>query len=340
MPKRSFYINESELDDYQVLVLQKRVDKPAIVKGCAGSGKSILALHRVKQIQEEKIGTFYFILFTKALKKYMQDGIESIGLHHDRVIHYEKWLQMNTPSADYIIVDEAQDFSQEEIQLFQSKANQALIMFGDTVQQIYSFKHEKSLSMEDIASLTSIPSSELSFNHRLPKKIARFAEYFTKEETDLALRCRNEGIELPKVLEFNSLEEQFDKIIEIIQNRKLDDIGILFPTNDDVRNAQNYFNNRGIKVEAKYHKTMNLDFNNSLPKITTYHSSKGLQFEAVFIPKCNETFIDNLNVLYVAVTRTYQSLYIMYSGNISPLLDGIPNHLFETSLVEKTTRRL
>lgn len=52
MAKRSFYVKDSELDDYQVKVINKKTDNSYIVKGCAGSGKSILALWKAKQIQE------------------------------------------------------------------------------------------------------------------------------------------------------------------------------------------------------------------------------------------------------------------------------------------------
>lgn len=52
----------------------------------------------------------------------------------------------------------------------------------------------------------------------------------------------------------------------------------------------------------------------------TYHSSKGLQFEHVFIPECTVEDDANRNPLYVAVTRTYRALYIMHSGNLSSLL--------------------
>lgn len=56
MPRRSFYVNDSELDDYQVKIINKRTDNSFIVKGCAGSGKSILALWKAKQIQNENKG--------------------------------------------------------------------------------------------------------------------------------------------------------------------------------------------------------------------------------------------------------------------------------------------
>tara|TARA_B100000795_G_scaffold142621_1_gene106780 strand:+ start:2053 stop:3078 length:1026 start_codon:yes stop_codon:yes gene_type:complete len=341
MAKRDFFIRESELDDYQVLVLQKRVDRPSIVKGCAGSGKSILALHRVKQIQEEEIGSFYFILYTRALKQYMQDGIDSIGLLSDRVTYYWHWKnKLEAPKADYIIVDEAQDFSKEDIQLFKSKANKALILFGDSAQQIYKFKNPKPISMEEIAALTRIPSMDLMFNHRLPKKIARLAERITDSDDELEFRCVNEGVEMPKVLHFNNLNEQLDKIIEIVRNRQFDDVGILFRKNSDVQYAKSYFDNKNFRVESKINRDMDIDFESSNPKLTTYHSSKGLQFEAVFIPNCTASDKDDRSALYVAITRTYQSLFIMHSGDLSPFFNTVPPKLYETSLISKSSRRL
>lgn len=341
MAKRDFYIKESELDDYQVVVLQKRVDKPSIVKGCAGSGKSILALHRVKQIQEENIGSFYFILFTRALKKYMQDGIDSLGLRSDRVTYHWHWEnRLSAPSADYIIVDEAQDFSEQDIKLFQSRANKALILFGDSAQQIYKFKEPEPISMEQIAAITGIPSMDLMFNHRLPKKIARLAEHITNSDDELELRCKNEGVEKPKVLQYNSLYEQLDKIIEIVNNRQFDDVGILFRHNSDVQNAKSYFDRKGFSVDAKINRDMDIDFESSNPKLTTYHSSKGLQFEAVFIPNCNVSDKDDRDPLYVAITRTYQSLFIMHLGDLSPFVRDVPSDLYETSLISASSRRL
>ena len=80
MAKRSFYVKDSELDDYQVKVINKKTDNSYIVKGCAGSGKSILALWKAKQIQDEHKGSFLYIVFTKALMQYMSDGIHQVGI--------------------------------------------------------------------------------------------------------------------------------------------------------------------------------------------------------------------------------------------------------------------
>lgn len=333
MAKRSFYINESEFDNYQVKVVQRRVDNSFIVKGCAGSGKSILALWKVKQIQEENKGSFYFIVFTKTLRKYMEDGIVEIGLDGNRIIHFEQWKRLGYPSADYLVVDEVQDFDESEINILKGKANNALITYGDSAQQLYAFKNDNPLSMEDIAYLTKHPMEILVFNHRLPKKVARFAEYLESTGDELEERCQVEGTELPKALKYNNLYEQYNAIIEIINTRGYDDVGIFLQTNKAVEEAYNYFNSKNFQVEAKYNNSMDLDFSNSLPKLTTYHSSKGLQFEAVFLPNCENIYQDNQNALYVAITRTYQDLFIMHSGNLTHFFDNVPESLYETSLV-------
>ncbi|SEF43191.1 UvrD-like helicase C-terminal domain-containing protein [Xylanibacter ruminicola] len=335
MAKRSFYVKDSELDDYQVKVINKKTDNSYIVKGCAGSGKSILALWKAKQIQDEHRGSYMYIVFTKALMQYMADGIKEVGISQRNVDYHWHWVnRAGCPSADYIIVDEAQDFSKEDIELFKSKARKALLLYGDSAQQLYTFiQDKKTVSMEDIQYFTKFPVEQLVFNHRLPKKIARVAQYINSENDELEERCTVEGTEKPKILEYPTVEKQYDAIIELIQNKHMEDVGILFRQNDEVEEAYNYFQEHGLNVEAKFGKHMDLDFTSDNPKLMTYHSSKGLQFENVFLPDCTVEDDDNRNPLYVAVTRTYQSLYILHSGNLSSLFDDVPRDLYDTSLV-------
>ena len=335
MAKRSFYVKDSELDDYQVKVINKKTDNSYIVKGCAGSGKSILALWKAKQIQDEHRGSYMYIVFTKALMQYMADGIKEVGISQRNVDYHWHWVnRAGCPSADYIIVDEAQDFSKEDIELFKSKAKKALLLYGDSAQQLYTFiQDKKTVSMEDIQYFTKFPVEQLVFNHRLPKKIARVAQYINSENDELEERCTVEGTEKPKILEYPTVEKQYDAIIELIQNKHMEDVGILFRQNDEVEEAYNYFQEHGLNVEAKFGKHMDLDFTSDNPKLMTYHSSKGLQFENVFLPDCTVEDDDNRNPLYVAVTRTYQSLYILHSGNLSSLFDDVPRDLYDTSLV-------
>lgn len=347
MAKRSFYVKDSELDDYQVKVINKKTDNSYIVKGCAGSGKSILALWKAKQIQEQNKGSYLYVVYTKALRQYMSDGIKQVGLRESNVANFDacfSWTRNDYGSLerggwkkgsyDYIIVDEAQDFSREDIELLKSKSRKALLVYGDTAQQLYKFlKDKQTVSMEDIQYFTKFPVEQLVFNHRLPKKIARVAEYLNSESDELEERCTEEGKDKPKILEYSSKQEQFAAIASLIKNKGMEDVGILFRNNKEVDEAYDYFTSEGIEVEAKsfIHKD-ELDFTSDNPKLMTYHSSKGLQFENVFIPECTAEGSDDRNPLYVAVTRTYRALYIMHSGNLSCFFDAVPTDLYDDSL--------
>ena len=350
MPKRSFYVKDSELDDYQVKIINKRTDNSFIVKGCAGSGKSILALWKAKQIQNENRGNWLFIIFTNALKQYMTDGISQIGLESYNIETFNKcffWSKVDGKlkrgdwkkgTFDYILIDEAQDFTKEDVQLFKNKAKKALLVYGDSAQQVYKFiEDRKTVSMEEIHLITGIPIEQLVFNHRLPRKVARIAEHINIEKDDLENRCRNEGTEKPKVLYYATFEKQLDAIVEIIKNRNFEDVGIMYRHNNEVRRAYEYLKQKGLNVEARFDgKDKGLNFNSDNPKLMTYHSSKGLQFEAVFMPECISSGNDDRNPLYVALTRTYQSLYIMHSGNLSSFFDSVPRNLYDTSVTENT----
>ena len=347
MAKRSFYVKDSELDDYQVKVINKKTDNSYIVKGCAGSGKSILALWKAKQIQEGGKGSYLYVVYTKALRQYMSDGIKQIGLRESNVVNFDACFQWGKNdygelqrgvwkkgTYDYVIVDEAQDFSRDDIELLKSKARKALLVYGDTAQQLYKFlKDKQTVSMEDIQYFTKFPVEQLVFNHRLPKKIARVAQYLNSESDELEERCTEEGTEKPKILEYNTKQEQFAAIANLIKNKGMEDVGILFRNNKEVDEAYDYFTNKGIEVEAKsYRHKDELDFTSDNPKLMTYHSSKGLQFENVFIPECTAEGADDRNPLYVAITRTYRSLYIMHSGNLSCFFDDVPTDLYDGSI--------
>ena len=69
-----FYIDYAKLDDFQRQLVDKRTDKSMVVTGKAGSGKSVIALHKAKQVST--LGSYAIVVFTKTLKKYFADGLE------------------------------------------------------------------------------------------------------------------------------------------------------------------------------------------------------------------------------------------------------------------------
>lgn len=126
MAKKDWMLTESELDDDQLLVLNATLDKSCIVEGCAGSGKSVLALIKAQRIQKEKGDNYEIIVFTKALCRYMNAGRQQLGLHNNFTYFWQWEHRMGKPHADYVIVDEIQDFDSEEIKMQQTKTSFSL----------------------------------------------------------------------------------------------------------------------------------------------------------------------------------------------------------------------
>ena len=346
MSKRDFYIRESEMDDFQRQVINRRSESSLIVRGCAGSGKSVIAFWRLHDIVSNNKGTAQIIVFTRSLKDYFVEGCRGEGIDPNLIDYWANWSR-HPKVTDYILIDEAQDFSRASIEMFQSYARKALLLYGDTSQQIYSFKtgRDAPMSMEDIKGLTRFPDDQLVFNHRLPKTIARLAEHLNVEHDDLVNRCRNEGDEKPYVLRYPTREDQLMAIAHIVQTRSLDDVGIFFPTNEQAKTAWQFMDSRGFNFEVKYSENQtiysNINFATSNPKIFTYHSAKGLQFETVFLPEMENMKLTRfLEPLYVAMTRAYQSLFIMYSGELPQVLRKIPTDLYETDLRTRETEVL
>lgn len=372
--KKDWMIKESELDDDQIKVLMSALDKSCIVKGCAGSGKSILALIKAQRIQKEKGNNYQIIVYTKALCNYMNSGREELGLRNNFLYHEEwKWKKylkyyangssfmvyrrdengnriLNMPQADFTIVDEIQDFSKEEINEFIKATSKNFFFFGDTAQSIYGGLKD-TVAVEDIRFV--LPNArfakewELFRNYRLPVPVAKFVQNVGidlppyEESTYKSIEKK-----IPYMIGYNLREQQLDAIHRIITRDNLDDVAILLPNHSSVIYCYNELTQRGGNYEMRYKDETNfrnnkdtLNFKSTNPKIMTYHSAKGLQFETVFIPFAEDLFGDGgskQKSLYVALTRTYRNLYVLYSGNLPTPLSKIDRSLYKETEVEET----
>jgi hypothetical protein len=246
--------------------------------------------------------------------------------------------------VDFMIVDEVQDFSINEILNFKTDTIKSMLLLGDTLQQVYS---NRGTSMDNIASSLKLQRYFLTFNYRLPKTVAKVAELVSVKRQNLVETSRrNNGktdfpdFPKPVIKKCESREDQLDFIVQQIQKENLDDVGILVPNNDDVKEVFEYLNKKNFDVQVKiiaaiagdpfgrFRQIDTLDFTNPTnPSILTYHSSKGTQFENIFLP-----FAENgveRSPFYVGMTRTSRRLFITYQNRLTSLLDEIPKEYFD-----------
>ena len=337
---KAFNVEKESMDDEQLDLIGDTIDKSMIVAGCAGSGKSVIAMYKAQQILESK-GDVILIAYTKSLNRYMRQGKENSL--DERFFYHWQWIDQGMPKADYIIVDEIQDFDREEIMQFINAARKCFFFFGDTAQSIYRAFGKETLTIDQISSMTGIKVSRLYNNYRLPKPIAKITQEYLGLTEENNVRKYSESLylskenALPVFVECHSRQEQIDCIISIIRKNKYRNVGILVPENDLVLEIMNAFTSEKFACEFKFNAGYNdyrnkdtLNFKTEYPKLMTYHSAKGLQFETVILPFYQgANNLDEKKSLYVAMTRTYRHLYVLYNGDMLKPLKGVPERLYE-----------
>lgn len=328
-------VDEESMDDDQLDLIEYTSDKSMLVAGCAGSGKSVIAMHKAEQLYSEGKDVI-LIAYTKSLNGFMRVGKPDASF---RFYYHYQWKKMMMPKADYIIVDEIQDFTREEILEFINAAKKCFLFFGDTAQSIYRQYGKQTMTIAQIAEMTGLNTLQLFNNYRLPRPVAKITQnYVGVDVAEYKEKVyQNNETELPRFIHTNTPEDEFKSITQIISSHPNQSIGILYHSNDSVLQMNKQMIERGIQCEFKYNDTdgekqnvSNLDFNTLVPKIMTYHSAKGLQFDIVILPQYNgASDAESKKALYVAMTRTMHKLYVLYStpALLSPLKE-VPEHLY------------
>lgn len=332
-------VDEESMDDDQLDLIEYTSDKSMLVAGCAGSGKSVIAMHKAEQLYSEGKDVI-LIAYTKSLNGFMRVGKPDASF---RFYYHYQWKKMMMPKADYVIVDEIQDFTREEILEFINAAKKCFLFFGDTAQSIYRQYGKQTMTIAQIAEMTGLNTLQLFNNYRLPRPVAKITQnYVGVDVAEYKEKVyQNKETELPRFIHTNTPEDEFKSITQIISSHPNQSIGILYHSNESVLQMNKQMIERGIRCEFKYNDTdgekqnvSNLNFNTLVPKIMTYHSAKGLQFDIVILPQYNgASDVESKKALYVAMTRTMRKLYVLYSTPelLSPLKE-VPSHLYLKSL--------
>ena len=245
----------------------------------------------------------------------------------------------------HIIIDEGQDFSPQMIRSL-AKAippNGSLTFFGDVAQQIYGHR----MSWRD-AGLNIEKIWEFKENYRNTKQIAQLGlaisqmPYF-REVPDIVepVSPIADGPK-PTLVKHSSIEQEIEFVVQqALQIARTQSVAIL------VRDRR-YLN----RITPRLNRRVNLDEEikawkpqQGIQYYGTYHSAKGLEFDTVILPFCdNERLPDPEAVrafgdpdamaqagrlLYVGVTRAKTRLIVTYSGEITRLLPS------DTSLYER-----
>ena len=333
--------------DFLTSVIQDS-DRNFFLKGCAGSGKTVVAAHAIRILRKEQNKSVKLLVYTKLLSKFINDGFKDIGSEIENVEHFHSWRPNFEDHVDMIIVDESQDFQMGWITKVKSFSDNQ-IWLGDASQQIFadskyddgfkSINNEFSNSNEtelttnyrnsiSIAQLAKCFINVNEFDHRsgvsLKKKVDDFIIPIAKNERQTS-GARNQ----PNIfIEAKNDSDEFDAIAKIIKdiqngNEPSKQIAIAQLKHDHLDWIGSELRNRGVDfLRIPKNKDItelpNFDQRN-LTILSPIHSLKGLEFDYIFFPRSEEQKIGfweekeiNDNLMFVLFSRAKTRIYCSY----------------------------
>lgn len=363
LSKRNFLPDITQLKPEQINVLSKLLTEDLIISGPAGSGKTILAAYRfdgynksnlkgkvlvygniLRNYLGEKVGTSSIKLVPRGIFEYVK-SVSSISINmtlsdslkfEDAAQRAGDWAKQDNGRLDFIIIDESQDFHNGHLD-FCGYLAKNLTLFADDAQKLY--KHGSCttniLGKYWIEHNRKIKRVDIKGNYRNQPSVANLASPFYNKRnqepfSSAELEGENEKVVIFVGRSLDSLQKYLIRQTKYYVNRVINEtpkIGILVQDNRSMRNAKQYFINKGYSC-IDVNDAVDI-FNSNHPVILTMHSAKGLEFDYTILFNLNYNNLqimhpNNFNqILFTAITRARKSLSVFIVGDQNGFLDKI-----------------
>lgn len=343
------------------------------IKGFAGSGKSILLVHSLKNIiQKEPNAKVAVVVYTHSLIDMYKTGMQELNLPSSiPVMTYIEFVDKNSQNFDYIFCDEVQDLPAKVLDAMNNRARKVIVA-GDSNQSIYNTDprwQEPVVNPNQIGDIIHARAFSLNMIHRLSRSIINAVQKILPSINIWGAKrdLTKQDVSI-RLCEASSEEEEVTYIYQEAQ--KGANVGessvILFPTTNSITKFANlvlsvngksqwiekknqygkpdygdlnrYFRSNGIKLQfiGSGYGALTDAKNSKEAILMTYHSSKGLDFDNVFLPFLNTHFYlhpSNATTLFmVAMTRSKKNLYLTYFGYTHDLVDRFKKDCIEISI--------
>jgi DNA helicase II / ATP-dependent DNA helicase PcrA len=261
------------------------------------------------------------------IKRYTLENLKARKLYYEDqpLLLYLKGALGDLPKTSeikYVIIDEAQDYTPLQYEIFYQLFNHASItMLGDLNQSINPF-----MNVGDYNKISYIfPQNNtciinLTKSYRSTMEITKFSRMLlNKEITDEYVERSGDK---PLVVGFPQEEAIKERILEDIEAYKekgYKSIGVITRTNKEADEVYSFLKD---KVQVKSVSRDDDEYTNDTLVIPAY-LAKGLEFDVVIIYNAgNENYCceEERLLLYTACTRALHMLCVYYSGKCTPLL--------------------
>lgn len=357
----TWWIGEGELDSDQKAVSSVGGEGSHLVLGPPGSGKTNILLLRANYLTLADRPNIAIVVFTRTLRKFIASGGREYAFPASKIMTCTSWqldvlhqygVDVKLPQDfceqrrylagkisalikrrslskiyDAILLDEAQDYTPDEITLFKQLGGQ-LFAVADSRQQIYK---EEERGAEPLAAVREAVDEihELRYHYRNGREICKLADRMAKDSDDyqpLLNTCNyNEAANKSSVTVFRGdLASQCREIaaslrrqLKVYQNELL---AVVCPKREHVLEVLRLL--RSEKDLAP--KLCMIDEDTEAFEVTkpicvsTIHGAKGLEVRALHFAAAEHVkrLPHQRNVAFTAVTRAKTSLGIYHEDDL------------------------
>jgi superfamily I DNA/RNA helicase len=350
-----YILHDSQLTTAQRNVVELRMNQDHVIVGPPGSGKTQVLLHRARwlakthNVHHEQ---FRIFVYTNVLSNFIRQSLHVLDIPESSVQTFDHWcgdywdahrlgarptladgkqdypetrvrvlshLRGHPPSAAsllrFAVVDEGQDLDETCYEILKLAASH-LTVVADSRQQLY----EGGSDAARICSALRMQGQSMGLlsGYRNSPGIGKLASYFGQR-----FEASNHQVdrETPTYRVASDWEDEIRSLAGILRERRLmnQKCAVIVPTKRDAYSIRNKLQALGVEIEAAMPASSGgevVDFESTVPKISTYHSAKGLTFDSVLLPKLVlgnwKNFGPNLRkrMLLVGITRATQWVYL------------------------------
>lgn len=242
-------------------------------------------------------------------------------------------------SVDYVFIDEAQDLSAAVLKALKACARRCVVLAGDADQSIYQGGFSFKRSDLNISGRTRI----LKTNFRNTAQIHALAERYRSGEAGWDAESQPEAFRdgpPPELFQGENRNVLADLLVERIKlftaalGYELENLCVLVPLKGDIDFLKERLGGAGYAVSNIKDKDFDFASTGSI-RISTMHSSKGLDFPVVFLFFSRQPYFGSVydgdtvermtrNLVYVSLTRAMDHLNVFtLEEPSSPAIQGV-----------------
>jgi len=241
----------------------------------------------------------------------------------------------------HLVIDEAQDFARDAHRMLYLvakyfdklpvKERPSILILADENQRLQEHHNSTLEEIEEAYLLGDNDIYQLRKNYRNTLEVANLAkEFYTGLPTGIPESPTRRG-DKPKLIATKDLNDVVDRIERHVKAHENEEVGVLVHYDATRRKLFNRLQKRfeGTKVTVQTYSSHKKDPNNDAAKlhfdkkgtitVLCFASSKGLEFDTVFMPQLQEISVGDGNVMsfrmnmYVMISRARERLVLMAS---------------------------